>query len=77
MVFDFFRLNNVIKILPIYFTRFICMEMIEWVISNLIIFEIVTNLIEVTIGAGMCFGALKWKKGLLTTTAIGCGLVAL
>lgn len=53
------------------------MEMIEWVISNLIIFEIVTNLIEVTIGAGMCFGALKWKKGLLTTTAIGCGLVAL
>ena len=49
------------------------MEMIEWVISNLIIFEIVTNLIEVTIGAGMCFGALKWKKGLLTTTAIGWG----
>lgn len=30
---------------------------------------------NVTLGAGLCFGALKWRRGLLTTTAIGWGAV--
>lgn len=50
------------------------MEFIETVLSNLLIFQIVADLIKVTLGAGLCFGALKWRRGLLTTTAIGWGL---
>lgn len=49
------------------------MDFIEEIFSNLVIFQIVTDLIKVTIGAGLCFGALKWRRGLLTTTAIGWG----
>ncbi len=48
-------------------------EVIDYLASNLVIFEIVTDLIGVGIGAGLCFGALKWRRGLLTTTAIGWG----
>ena len=47
----------------------------EELLTNLMIFEIVTELIGATIGAGLCFGALKWRRGLLTTTAIGWGAV--
>ena len=49
------------------------MEIIGKILSNLLIFQIITELIKVTIGAGLCFGALKWRRGLLTTTAIGWG----
>lgn len=49
------------------------MDFIEKILENLLIFQIVTDLIKVTIGAGLCFGALKWRRGLLTTTAIGWG----
>ena len=48
---------------------------IEEILENLIVFETVTQIIEVTLGAGLCFGALKWRKGLITTTAIGWGAV--
>ena len=48
-------------------------EVLEGVAANLVFFEIMTDLISVTIGAGLCFGALKWRRGLLTTTAIGWG----
>lgn len=51
------------------------MEFLEMVLGNLVIFQIVTEIIQVTIGVGMCYGALKWRKGLLTTTAIGWGFV--
>lgn len=50
------------------------MGAIEQILSNLLLFQIITDLIKVTIGAGLCFGALKWRRGLLTTTAIGWGL---
>lgn len=50
------------------------MDIIEGILSNLLVFQIITDLIKVTAGAGLCFGALKWRRGLLTTTAIGWGL---
>ena len=43
------------------------------ILSRLLIFQIVFDLISVTVGAGLCFGALKWHRGLLTTTAIAWG----
>lgn len=49
------------------------MELIETILSNIIVFQIVTDIIKVIVGAGLCFGALKWRRGLLTTTAIGWG----
>lgn len=51
------------------------MEVIGSILENIVVFQIFTNLIKITIGAGLCFGALKWRRGLLTTTAIGWGLV--
>lgn len=49
------------------------MEFIEGIFSNLLVFQIITDLIKVTIGAGLCFGALKWRRGLLTATSIAWG----
>lgn len=46
----------------------------EEIASRLLIFQVVIDLIKVTVGAGLCFGALKWRRGLLTTTAIYWGL---
>lgn len=43
------------------------------ILSRLLVFQIVLDLISVTVGVGLCFGALKWPKGLLTTTAIAWG----
>lgn len=37
--------------------------------SRLIVFQVVIDLIKVTVGAGLCFGALKWRRGLLSATA--------
>ena len=51
------------------------MEFLDMVLGNLVVFQIVTEIIQATIGVGMCYGALKWRKGLLTTTAIGWGFV--
>ena len=46
----------------------------EEILARLLVFQIVIDLISVTVGAGLCFGALKWRRGLLTTTAIAWGL---
>ena len=50
-------------------------DILMMISENLIIFQIVTDMIKVTIGAGLCFGALKWRKGLLTTVAVAWGLI--
>lgn len=47
----------------------------ENVLGNLAVYQFVTELIKVTLGAGLCFGALKWRRGLLTMTAIGWGAI--
>lgn len=39
------------------------------------IFQVVTDIFDVTIGAGLIYGALKWKRGLLTSVAAYWGLV--
>lgn len=43
-------------------------------LTNLLVYQIIIDLFKITIGSGLCFGALKWRRGLLTTTAIvwGC-----
>ena len=46
----------------------------EEVLSRLLAFQVVLDIIKVTVGAGLCFGALKWRRGLLTSTAIYWGL---
>ena len=43
--------------------------------SNIAIYQIVTSIIGAIFGAFLYFGPLKWRKGLLTTTAIGWGAV--
>ena len=37
--------------------------------SRLLVFQVVIDLIKVTVGAGLCFGALRWRRGLLSATA--------
>lgn len=44
------------------------------IFSRLLVFQFVLDLIKVTVGAGLCFGALKWRRGLLTSTAIYWGI---
>lgn len=44
-------------------------------LSNIATYQMVFWAIEATYGAFLCFGPLKWRKGLLTTTAIGWGAV--
>ena len=36
------------------------------ILARLLVFQVVIDLISVTVGAGLCFGALKWRRGLLT-----------
>lgn len=43
-------------------------------LERLAVFQIVTEVIQVIFGAGLCFGALKWRRGSLTTTAVIWGL---
>lgn len=51
------------------------MDFVERILSNLLVFQIITSLLKVTIGAGLCFGALKWRRGALTGTAMAWGVV--
>lgn len=44
-------------------------------LTYIAIFEIVTDIYDALIGAGLVFGALKWRKNLLTTTAFYWGIV--
>lgn len=43
--------------------------------SYIAIFQIVTDIYDLFIGSALVFGALKWRKGLLTTTAFYWGVV--
>lgn len=51
------------------------MKAIEIFIKNIVIFQIVNDILSVTLGASLCFGALKWKKGLITMTAMYWGVI--
>lgn len=44
-------------------------------IQYVAIFEVVSNILDLFIGGALIFGALKWRKGLLSTVAIYWGLV--
>ena len=44
-------------------------------LTYIAIFEIITDVYDALIGAGLVFGALKWRKNLLTTTAFYWGVV--
>lgn len=44
------------------------------IFSRLLLFQVVLDLLKVTVGAGVCFGALKWHRGLLTATAAYWGV---
>lgn len=39
------------------------------------IFQIISDIFDMCIGSALIFGALKWRKGLLTTTAFYWGIV--
>lgn len=39
------------------------------------IFQIVTDIYDAIIGSALIFGALKWRKGLLSTVACYWGIV--
>ncbi len=47
----------------------------EEFITYVAIFQIVTDIYDLLIGSTLIFGALKWRKGLLTTTAFYWGVV--
>lgn len=44
-------------------------------IERFFIFQFITEFIQVIFGAGLCFGALKWRRGSLTSTAVIWGLL--
>lgn len=44
------------------------------IFSRLLLFQVVLDLLKVTVGTGVCFGALKWHRGLLTATAAYWGV---
>ena len=43
-------------------------------LSRLVVFQVVIDLIKILVGTGLCFGALKWRRGLLSVTASYWGL---
>ena len=44
-------------------------------LAYIAIFEILTDIYDALIGSALVFGALKWKKGLLSTVACYWGIV--
>ena len=44
-------------------------------LQNIMAYQIVFWIIDALLGAGLCFGPLKWRKGLLTTVAIYWGII--
>lgn len=44
-------------------------------IERILIFQFITELVQVVFGVGLCFGALKWRRGSLTSTAVIWGLL--
>lgn len=49
------------------------MEVVEFVFENIVIFQVISCLYDIALGAACCYGALKWRRGLITTVAIGWG----
>lgn len=47
---------------------------LERFLANIAVFQIVMDILDICIGSMLVFGALKWRKGLITYTAIGWGL---
>lgn len=50
------------------------MEVLEFFFGNAVIFQVISFLYDITLGAACCFGALKWRRGLITTASIGWGI---
>lgn len=50
------------------------MEVVEFIFENIVVFQVVSCLYDVSLGAACCYGALKWRRGLMTTVAIGWGI---
>lgn len=50
------------------------MEVVEFIFENIVIFQVVSSLYDIALGAACCYGALKWRRGLITTVAIGWGI---
>lgn len=44
-------------------------------LAYITIFQVVTDIYDLFIGSALVFGALKWRKGLLTTLAVYWGIV--
>lgn len=44
-------------------------------LTYIAVYQVITDLFDLTIGSGLIFGALKWRKGLLTATAFHWGIV--
>lgn len=44
-------------------------------LERIVIYQFITELVQVIFGAGLCFGALKWRRGSLTSTAVIWGLI--
>lgn len=51
------------------------MKVMYELLERLAVFQVVIEVIQVIFGAGLCFGALKWRRGSLTTTAAIWGLL--
>ena len=51
------------------------MDSLSTFIQGIVIFQIVGDIFAATLGLGLCFGALKWKVGLITTVATYWGIV--
>lgn len=47
---------------------------VEEFMSYITIFQFLSGIYDLLIGSALIFGALKWRKGLITTTAFYWGL---
>ena len=47
----------------------------EEFISRILTYKIAFDIFDALIGVGICYGALKWRKGLITTVAFYWGLI--
>lgn len=50
------------------------MEVVEFIFENIVVFQVVSCLYDIALGTACCYGALKWRRGLITTVAIGWGV---
>ena len=50
------------------------MDVLEFILENIVIFKIISCLYDVVLGVACCYGALKWRRGLITTVSVGWGI---